>query len=76
MQDCGSPLVLRLCALGYGTAFVYDELYTESNDVKGQTLIYMTNCCRAGIEFNRLYTIYLFEGTFLKSIKQNLMLCI
>ena len=38
-------------------------------------LIYTPNCCRAGIEFNRLYTVYLFEGTFSKSIKQKLMLC-
>ena len=37
------------------------------------TLIYMPHCCRAGIEFNRLYTVYLFEGTFLKSKKQKLM---
>ena len=32
-------------------------------------LIYTPNCCRAGIEFNRLYTVYLFEGTFSKSRK-------
>ena len=37
MQDCGSPLVLRLCALGYGTALIYDDLYIELNDIKGQT---------------------------------------
>ena len=39
-------------------------------------LIYTPNCYRIGIEFNRLYTVYLFEGTFSKSIKQKLMLCI
>ena len=39
-------------------------------------LIYTPNCCRADIEFNRLYTVYLFEGTFSKSIKQKIMLCI
>ena len=33
-------------------------------------LIYTSNCCRSDIEFNRLYTVYLFEGTFSKSIKQ------
>ena len=32
--------------------------------------------CRPGIEFSRPYTVYLFEGTFSKSIKQKLMLCI
>ena len=30
-------------------------------------LIYMPNYCRASIEFNRLYTVYLSEGTFSKS---------
>ena len=39
-------------------------------------LIYTTNYCRADIEFNRLYTAYLFEGTFSKFMKQKLMLCI
>ena len=39
-------------------------------------LIYTPNCCRAGTEFNRLYTVYLFEGTFSKSTKQKIMLCI
>ena len=39
-------------------------------------LIYTPNSCRAGIEFSRPYTEYLFEGTFSKSIKQKLMLCI
>ena len=39
-------------------------------------LIYTPNCCRAGIEFNRLYTVYFLEGTFSKSIKQKLMFCI
>ena len=29
-------------------------------------LIYTPNCCRSDIEFNRLYTVYLFEGTFSK----------
>ena len=38
-------------------------------------LIYTPNCYRAGIEYNTLYTVYLFEGTFSKSIKQKLMLC-
>ena len=28
MQDCGLPLVL-LCALGFCTALIYDELYIE-----------------------------------------------
>ena len=37
MQDCGSPLALRLCALGSGTALIFDELYIELYDVKGQT---------------------------------------
>ena len=32
-------------------------------------LIYMPNCCRAGIEFSRPYTVHLFEGTFSKSVK-------
>ena len=39
MQDCGSPLVLCLCALGSGRALIYDELYIELNDVKGQTFL-------------------------------------
>ena len=39
-------------------------------------LIYTPNCCRAGTEFSRPYTVYLFEGTFSKSIKQKHMLCI
>ena len=34
MQDCGSPLVLRLCAPGSCTAMIYDELYVELNEVK------------------------------------------
>ena len=34
MQDCNSPLVLRLCALGYGRALIYDKLYIEITDVK------------------------------------------
>ena len=38
MQDCGSPLVLRLYALGSGRALIYDELYIELTDVKGQAL--------------------------------------
>ena len=33
----GSPLVLRLCALGSGRALIYDELYIELNRVKEQT---------------------------------------
>ena len=157
MQNCGSPLVLRLCPLGFGRVLAYDELYIKLNDVKGENfcssidgllqmrdpilaskfnrlqlfsvrpllyefrrklgseigilrpsrpstcslfnhgtnqcryrtgqvanlakrdnsiLIYTPNYCRAGIEFNRLYTVYLFEGAFSKSIKQNLMFCI
>ena len=36
MQDCGLPLVL-LCALAFGTALIYDELYIELNDVKEKT---------------------------------------
>ena len=39
-------------------------------------LVYRPNYCRADIEFNRLYTVYLFEETFLKFMKQKLMLCI
>ena len=39
-------------------------------------LIYTPNCCLAGIAFKRLYTVYLFEGTFSKSIKQKIMHCI
>ena len=35
----GSPLVLRLCALGSSRALIYDELYIELNDVKWQTLL-------------------------------------
>ena len=38
-------------------------------------LIYTLNCCRAGIEFNRLYTVYLFEGTFLKTIRDKTISC-
>ena len=38
-------------------------------------LIYTPNCYHAGIEFIRLYTVYLFEGTFSKSLKQKLRLC-
>ena len=37
MHDCGSPLVLRLCAPGSFTALIYDELYAELNEVKEQT---------------------------------------
>ena len=37
MQDCGSPLVLRLFALGSSTALIYDELHIELNKVKEQT---------------------------------------
>ena len=48
------------------------NLATRDNSI----LIYTPNCCRAGIEFNRLYTLYLFEGTFSKSIKQELILWI
>ena len=29
-------------------------------------VVYTPNYCRADIEFNRLYTVYLFEGTFSK----------
>ena len=36
MQDCGSPLVPRPCALGSGRALTCDELYIEFTDVKGQ----------------------------------------
>ena len=32
-----STLVLRLCAIGSDRALIYDELYIELNDVKGQT---------------------------------------
>ena len=39
-------------------------------------LVYTPNYCRADIEFNRLYTVYLFEGTFSKFMKQKLMLSI
>ena len=38
--------------------------------------VYESNYCRADIEFNRLYTVYLFEGTFSKFMKQKLMLCL
>ena len=37
MQGYGLPLVLILCALGSGKAFIYDESYIELNDVKEQT---------------------------------------
>ena len=39
-------------------------------------LVYTPDYCRAHIEFNRLYTVYLFEETFSKFMKQKLMLCI
>ena len=39
-------------------------------------LVYTPNYCRADIEFNRLYTVYLFEGTFSKFLKRKLMLWI
>ena len=39
-------------------------------------LIYTLNYCRADIEINRLYTVYLSEGTFTKFMKQKVMLCI
>ena len=39
-------------------------------------LVYTPYYCHAHIEFNRLYTVYLFEGTFSKFMKQKLMLCL
>ena len=38
-------------------------------------LVYTPNYCHADIEFYELYTVYLFEGTFSKFMKQKLMLC-
>ena len=37
LQDCGSPLLLRLCALSSVRALIYDELSIELNDVTWQT---------------------------------------
>ena len=39
MQDCGSPLVLHLCALGSGRALIYDELYINLSDIKGAKVL-------------------------------------
>ena len=39
-------------------------------------LVYTPKYFRADIEFNRLYKVYLFEGTFSKFMKQKLVLCI